>query len=100
MSAALDIPADSVRTEHLKQASDLRFSSQSDVEAELHDVAVGHDVVLALDPHPTAGLRLCHRPGLHQLVEADDLGLDEPTLEVGVDDARGLRGGGADRDRP
>src|SRR4051794_27011270 len=70
------------------------------VEAELHDVAVRHDVVLALDPDPTARLGLGHRSGLHELLEADDLGLDEATLEVGVDHAGCLGGSGALWDRP
>ena len=40
------------------------------------------------------------RAGLHQVLEADHLGLDEPTLEVGVDDPGRLRGGVADVDGP
>src|SRR6476659_7390178 len=56
------------------------------VEAELHDVAVGHDVVLALHAHPAAGLRLGHGAGLDELLVGHDLGLDEAALEVGVDD--------------
>ena len=34
-------------------------------------------------------------PAVDEVVEGDDLGLDEAALEVGVDDAGGLRGGGA-----
>ena len=39
-------------------------------------------------------------PACHQVVEADDLRLDEPPLEVGVDDTGGLGGGVADVDGP
>src|SRR3954468_4583877 len=72
----------------------------SHVEAELHDVAVVHDVVLALDADLAPRLRLRHRTGVHQVVEPDDLGLDEPALEVGVDDPGRLRGRPALPDRP
>src|SRR6478672_10028941 len=70
------------------------------VEAELHDVAVGHDVVLALDADLAGGLGGVHVPRRDKVLEADDLGLDEAALEVGVDDARGHRGGPALADRP
>ena len=46
------------------------------------------------------GLGLGHRAGGDQVVVRDDLGLDEAALEVGVDDAGGLRGGRALADRP
>src|SRR3954471_19768627 len=74
--------------------------SALDVEAELHDVAVRHDVVLALDADPAAGLRLGHRAGLDEIRERHDLRLDEASLEVGMDDTGGLGGGGATADRP
>src|SRR5690606_33899198 len=41
-----------------------------------------------------------HAPGLHEVVEGDDLGLDEAALEVGVDLPGGLGGRGALGDRP
>ena len=47
-----------------------------------------------------ARLGLGHRAGGDQVVERDDLGLDEAALEVGVDDAGGLRRGRALADRP
>src|SRR5690349_23004463 len=72
----------------------------SHVEAELHDVAVRHDVVLALHADPTSLLGLEHGAGSDEVVEGDDLGLDEAALEVGVDDAGGLGGRGALLDRP
>ena len=71
-----------------------------DVEAELHDVAVLHDVVLAFDARLAGGLGVGHRTCGDQVVEADDLGLDEAALEVGVDDAGSLGGGGALADGP
>ena len=37
------------------------------------------------------GAGLGDRTGLHEVVEADDLGLDEALFEVGVDDTRRLR---------
>ena len=70
------------------------------VEAELDDVAVGHDVVLALHADLAGLLGLLHRAELHQVVEGDDLGLDEAALEVGVDDAGRLGRGRALADRP
>src|SRR5690348_8617793 len=66
----------------------------SHVEAELDDVAIGHDVVLALHADLAGGLGGGHRTGRHQVVVRDDLGLDEATLEVGVDDACGFGCGG------
>ena len=40
----------------------------SDVEAELHDVAVFHDVVLAFHADLTGSLRGCQGTGLDQIV--------------------------------
>src|SRR5450631_3638170 len=41
----------------------------SHVEAELYDVAVAHDVVLALDPHLAGGPGRLQRAGGHQVIE-------------------------------
>src|SRR5215213_2374484 len=71
-----------------------------DVESELHHVAVPHHVILALDAGLAGGTRGGHRAGPDQLVVRDDLGLDEPSLEVRVNDSVSLRCGGAHRDRP
>ena len=62
------------------------------VELEVHDVAVLHDVFLAfLAQAPgVAAAFLAAQP--HVVFERGRLGLDEPTLEVGVDDAGGLGG--------
>jgi hypothetical protein len=67
---------------------------------ELDDVAILHDVLLALDARPTLGTSLGYRTGLDEVVEADDLRLDEALLEVGVDDARRLRRLGTLRNGP
>src|SRR6266536_3408453 len=74
--------------------------ARSEVEAELDDVAVGHEVVLALDADPAGGSGGGHGAGGDQVGEGDDLGLDEAALEVGVDHAGGLGGGGAGADGP
>ena len=61
------------------------------VEAEVHDVAVLYDIVLALDAHlarlADGGLRAI----VDIIVVLDDLGTDEAFLKVGVDDAGTLR---------
>src|SRR5687768_18409149 len=75
-------------------------SQSSDVELEQHDVAVLHDVVLAL----VARLARLLGAGLagerHEIVEADRLGADEAALEIGVDRARRLGSLGAVRYGP
>src|SRR5690606_27870410 len=68
--------------------------------AELDDVAILHDVVLPLDADAAAGPRLGHRPGVDEVGERHDLGLDEAPLEVGVDDAGRLGRLPALPDRP
>src|SRR5579862_4754191 len=72
--------------------SPLRSShGMSDVEPDLQHVAVLHLVVLALDTKLARLLRRMPRAEPQQLVPPDDLGADEPPLQVGVDDARALR---------
>src|SRR5438552_18825286 len=72
----------------------------SHVEAEMRGVAVAHDVVLALDVQLGGGAAGGLGAELDEVLPPDDLGLDEAALEVGVDDAGGLRGPGAALDRP
>src|SRR5690606_18447026 len=60
------------------------------VEAELHHVAVLHDVLLALHAGLALGARLGDGTAFDEVVERDDLGLDEALLEVRVDDPRRL----------
>src|SRR5262249_53657048 len=66
-------------------------AKRSDVEAEFDHVAVLHGVVAALDAGVAGGTRGRHRARRDQVVVADDLGLDEAFLEVGVDDTGRLR---------
>src|SRR4029079_6349145 len=95
-----EVLADSVRTERCYTHSDLRKRADSHVEAALYDVPIGHHAVLALHTHLARGLRGGHRPGGDEVVERHDLGLDEALLEVRVDHAGGLGGGGALPDGP
>src|SRR5674476_1093754 len=70
------------------------------VESKLDDVAVGHDVVLALDAGLAGGAGGGNGAEGDEVVVRDDFGLDEALLEVRVDDAGGLGGRGALADRP
>src|SRR5262245_24807936 len=69
-------------------------------ETKFDHVAVLHDVALALEANLAARSRLHHRSGGDELAVGDDLRLDEATLEVGVDNTRGLRSGCPLADRP
>ena len=70
------------------------------IKLELDHVTVGHDVVLALLANLAVGASLRHGARLIQVLEGHDLGLNEAALEVRVDHARRLRGGGTLLDRP
>ena len=61
----------------------------------MHDVAIGHDIVLALNTQLAGGLGALLAAELDVVVVANDLGLNKAALKVGVDDAGGLRGGRA-----
>src|SRR5207302_1922096 len=78
------------------------ISGSSDVEADLEHVAVLDLVVLALDAQATRVLGGVPRAELEQLVPSDDLGTDEASLQVGVDDtgALGRLGSGAEGPGP
>ena len=78
----------------------LRACYQSDADAELHDVAVTHDVILALYTGLTRRPYRDHGTRRHQVIEGHDLGLDEMLLKIGMDLARGFGGGGAAVDGP
>ncbi len=69
-------------------------------EAEDGDVAVLENVILAFEAvfAGFAGGGDAAQGG--DVLVGDDLGLDEALLEIGVDHAGGLRGLGADVDRP
>src|SRR5271170_1657976 len=81
-------------------ASGERQPAALDVEPKVHHVALAHDVLLALEPQPArlfgAGFALVR----HEIVVTDDLGANEPVLEVGVDDTRGLWRSRTDAHRP
>src|SRR5271155_5061046 len=66
----------------------------------MHDVAVGHNVVLALEPHFARVARSRFAPAPHVVVVSDGFSADEAALEIGVDGARGLWRLGAARHRP
>src|ERR1019366_3699128 len=88
------------RTSLTPSAQLIEALSASVAEAELHDVAVTHDVVLAL--HARLSGRPCrhHRLRFEQILEAHHFGLDEPLLEVGMDHTGSFGGRVADVDRP
>ncbi len=69
-------------------------------EAEMHHIAVGDDIVLAFEPHLAGlfGRNLAAEPVIVRI--RDRLGADEALLEIGMDDARGLRRLGAARNVP
>ena len=71
-----------------------------DVEAKVHHVAVAHDVVLALDGNLAGLAALCLAAVAYEIVPPDDLGTDEPFLEIGVDLTGRARRGGSPGDRP
>ena len=75
-------------------------SGQLRREAEMHDVAVLHDIILALEPHLSGIARTGFAAARHVIVVGDGFGADEAALEIGVDDARGLRRLGAAGHRP
>ena len=60
----------------------------SDVEAEMHDVAVRDHIILALEPQAAgvAGAGLAAER--HVIVIGDGFGADEAALEIGMDDRR------------
>src|SRR5690242_16277017 len=66
----------------------------------MHHVAVGDDVLLALETQPARIARTRLAAERDIIVVADRLGANEAALEVGVDDARRLRGARAARHRP
>src|SRR5438270_7274767 len=72
----------------------------SDIEAEEGDVPILHHVVAPFEPHlspfPCRGVGSRR----NQVIVGDDLRLDEPALDVAVDDAGGLGRFGALANRP
>src|SRR5438874_11377316 len=72
----------------------------SDVEAEERDIAVLHYILAAFEPHLSAFSSGGVRSRRDEVIVGDDLRLDEPALDVAVDDARGLRCPGPLANRP
>ena len=64
----------------------------SNVETEVHDVAVLDHVVLALEPQLARLARALLALARHVVLVGDHLCADEAALEVGMDDAGGLEG--------
>ena len=64
-------------------------SHRSCREAEVDDVAVLDDVLLALEPHLAVIAAGGHRAARDERVVADDLGADEPARDVAVNLAGG-----------
>ena len=60
--------------------------------ADVHDVAILHDVFLALESKGSLGASGGLASGGEQVVPANRFGADEVVLEIGVDSAGGLRG--------
>src|SRR5262249_35903725 len=72
-----------------------------DVEAEVADLAVADDVVLAFETELTARAKVGHRAaGGDEVVVRVHLGADEPARDVRVDGAGGVLRARAARDRP
>src|SRR5439155_2386420 len=72
----------------------------SHIEAEMHDVAVLHDVIGAFEAHPAGVLGALLAAMRDEIGVGDRFGADEALLEIAVDDPGGLRRLGAARDRP
>ena len=64
----------------------------SDVEAEVHDVAVLHNVFFALYAHFAGFFNGGFGAESNVVVIFDDLGADKAFFKVGVDNAGALRG--------
>src|SRR4029450_2498802 len=70
------------------------------VEADVEHVALADDIGPGLGAGPALGAGGVPAAGGDQVVVGDHLGPDEALLEVGVDAAGRLGGGGAPADRP
>src|SRR4029077_2733067 len=70
------------------------------VEPEVYDVALLHQVFLALQAQLAGVARTGFAPAGEVVREGDDFGADEATFEVGMDDSRRLRRRRPDAHRP
>src|SRR5690606_2133308 len=68
-------------------------SNTSDVKAEMHDVTVLNDVVLAFQTPFTGFFGAVFTLVLNKIVIADDFGADKTTFKVGVNSGGGARCG-------
>src|ERR1700683_3472834 len=81
-------------------ASPIAPSRPLDIEAKMHDVAFAHQVFLAFEPQPPGIPRTGLAAKVDVILERNDLGANESALEVGVNNAGGLRRGAAGAHRP
>ena len=65
---------------------------RSNIEPEMHYIAIPDDVLLALQPHLARLLRTLFAPAGYEVVITDDFGTDEAFLEIGMDHGGGLGG--------
>src|SRR5580704_16676301 len=63
----------------------------SDVEPEMHDIAIGDNIFGAFEPHLAGILGALLAAIGDKIVIGDRFGADEALLEIAMDDARGLR---------
>src|SRR5690606_41712835 len=70
-----------------------RSSASLNVEPEVHDIAVLHDIPLSFDTKFAGLFYGCFRAVLDEVVVVDDFSPDKPFFEVGMDDAGSLGGG-------
>merc|ERR1712186_268994 len=94
-----------IRLRQRYDGSQMRLSQVSikpelHVKSEFRYVTVLHNVLLALQPQLPSSLGLLFAAKFNKVAEGHHLGLDEPLLEVGMDDASSLRGGVALVNRP
>src|SRR5207248_10113620 len=68
--------------------------------ADVQDVAVADDVLLAFEAHLAARARLRFRSSGHELLVMDHLGADESAFEIGMDLPGGARCAVPAMDRP
>src|SRR5438105_2374997 len=74
--------------------------AESDIETEMHDVAVLDDVLLSFEPHLPRLFRALLAAVSDVVAVRDRFGANESLLEIRVDDAGGLWRGSADANGP
>src|SRR6266571_8354429 len=70
------------------------------VEPEVHQVVILHNLRFCFQAQFTGAFGLRLATSLDEIVKTDDLGADEPLLNVSVDDSAGFPRRGAVADRP